>query len=280
MHVLKLLGARPVGVRELGAVLRGLDADPIATCMVAARVQRHGLNSQAIRGELWSRGSVGRSLCFSGGNLVPLWGRREDLNSFADRAVREPRRCSAVVGRAELAIPLWEQLAPEWGEPREIRPDQPLLAHTGPLRVEPDLRVRQVRRDELEPYLSAAIAMFVEEVGVDPCANDGGAGYRDRIRALIASGAAWARFENGEVVFKAEIGAQSKGVSQINGVWVRPERRGGGLGTAGTATLVRAIAREGRIPSLYVNAFNHAARRSYEKIGFTQVATFSTILID
>ncbi|WP_024796730.1 GNAT family N-acetyltransferase [Tomitella biformata] len=278
--MLKLLGARPVGPWELTAVLRGLDTDPIATCMVAARVQRHGLSPTAIRGELWSRGAVGRSLCFSGGNLVPLWGKREDLHTFADRALRHPRRCSAIVGRTELAIPLWEQLASEWGPPREVRPEQPLLALSGPPRIEPDLRVRQVRAAELEPYLAAATAMFIEEVGVDPRAHDGGAAYRDRIRGIIASGAAWARFEDGEVVFKAEIGAQSDQVSQINGVWVSPQLRGGGLGTAGTATIAQAIQREGRVPSLYVNAYNHAARRSYEKIGFTQVATFSTILID
>ena len=278
--MLKLLGARPVGPWDLAAVLRGLDSDPIASCMVAARVQRHGLDPQLIRGELWSRGAVARSLCFSGGNLVPLWGKREDLHSFADRALRQPRHCSAVVGRSELALPLWEQLASEWGEPREVRPDQPLLALTGPSRVEPDLRVRPVRMSELEPYLTAATAMFIEEVGFDPRARDGGVAYRDRVRAIIASGGAWARFDDGEVVFKAEVGAKSNSVSQINGVWVSPERRGAGLGTAGTATVTRAIEREGRVPSLYVNAFNHVARRSYEKIGFTQVATFSTILID
>lgn len=278
--MLKLLGARPVGGWELAAVLRGLDADPIASCMVAARVQRHGLNPRAIRGELWSRGTVARSLCFSGGNLVPLWGRREDLNFFADRVMRQPRKCSAVVGRAELALPLWDELASEWGAPREVRAEQPLLALAEPSLVSPDLRVRQVRPGELEPYLAAATAMFIEEVGVDPRAHDGGAAYRDRIRGIIASGAAWARFEDGEVVFKAEIGARSDRVSQINGVWVSPHRRGEGLGTAGTATISQAIAREGRVPSLYVNSYNLAARRSYEKIGFRQVAMFATILID
>jgi predicted GNAT family acetyltransferase len=30
--------------------------------------------------------------------------------------------------------------------------------------------------------------------------------------------------------------------------------------------------------SLYVNAFNEAARRSYERVGFRQVGTFATVL--
>ena len=34
----------------------------------------------------------------------------------------------------------------------------------------------------------------------------------------------------------------------------------------------------GRVSSLYVNGFNHPARRAYEKVGFTQIASFATVL--
>ena len=67
--------------------------------------------------------------------------------------------------------------------------------------------------------------------------GDGGRGYRRRVAGLIAAGRAWARFERGQVVFKAEVGSQSPAVGQIQGVWVHPDWRGRGLGTAGTATL-------------------------------------------
>ena len=32
------------------------------------------------------------------------------------------------------------------------------------------------------------------------------------------------------------------------------------------------------VVSLYVNAFNHSARRVYEKVGFIQEATYATVL--
>ena len=41
-----------------------------------------------------------------------------------------------------------------------------------------------------------------------------------------------------------------------------------------------AVLRGGRIASLYVNGFNHIARATYARIGFTQVGTFATILLD
>jgi len=143
-----------------------------------------------------------------------------------------------------------------------------------------DPAVRQVRVDELDAYLVAAIDMFIDEVGIDPRIGDGGRGYRRRVAGLIAAGRAWARFERGEVVFKAEVGSQSPAVGQIQGVWVHPDCRGRGLGTAGTATLASAVVRSGRIESLYVNDFNTVARATYARIGFKQVGTFATVLLD
>jgi predicted GNAT family acetyltransferase len=143
-----------------------------------------------------------------------------------------------------------------------------------------DPAVRPVRMEELDTYLVAAIDMFIGEVGVDPRLGDGGRGYRRRIASLIAAGRAWARFERGEVVFKAEVGSQSPAVGQIQGVWVHPDWRGHGLGTTGTAALAAAVVASGRIASLYVNSYNTVARATYARIGFEQVGTFATVLLD
>jgi predicted GNAT family acetyltransferase len=174
---------------------------------------------------------------------------------------------------------LWDELADSWGPAREVRPEQPLLAMGGLPDVPPDPLVRPVRPDELDRYLPAAIAMFTEEVGIDPTIGDGGAGYRARVAELIACGRAFARFEGGEVVFKAEIGALSRRVGQLQGVWVHPSRRGQGLGAIGTAAVVeRLVAGMGRTASLYVNSFNLPARAMYRRIGFRQVGTYATVL--
>jgi len=66
-----------------------------------------------------------------------------------------------------------------------------------------------VRPGELDLLLPACVAMFTEEVGISPMAADGGALYRARVRELIESRRAYARIEDGEVLFKAEVGAAS-----------------------------------------------------------------------
>ena len=214
-----------------------LDADPVATCMVAARVELAGLDPWRLGGEMWAFGSRLDGLCFSGANLVPLHGTKQALRSFADRARRNGRGCSSIVGRAELVLPLWHDLSGHWSRPREVRADQPLMVLAGPPSIAPDPHVRPVRIEELDRYLPAAVAMFTEEVGVDPRLGDGGVGYRARVAELVQAGRAFARFEGDEVVFKAEIGALSRQVGQIQGVWVHPDRRGHGLGTIGTAAV-------------------------------------------
>jgi predicted GNAT family acetyltransferase len=146
--------------------------------------------------------------------------------------------------------------------------------------ITPDPEVRPVRPDEIDVYFPAAVAMFREEVGIDPRLGDGGAGYRARVTELIASGRAFARFEEGEVVFKAEIGALSESVGQIQGVWVHPRYRGRGLGAAGTAAVSDRLVRGlGRIASLYVNSYNTPALAAYRRVGFRQVGRYATVLL-
>lgn len=277
----RLVGERRVSVvRDPAAVWRVFDDDPVGCCMVAARVADHGIDPNSIGGELWTVRGAEESLCFAGANLIPLRGGPADMDAFADEVMSGTRRCSSLVGRANLVMPMWERLESAWGPARDVRDHQPLLALSKHPDCDIDPAVRQVRPDELDAYLVAAVDMFIGEVGVDPRLGDGGRGYRRRVASLIAAGRAWARFEQGKVVFKAEVGSQSPGVGQIQGVWVHPEWRGLGLGTAGTATVAAVIVGSGRIASLYVNSFNTVARAAYARVGFSEVGTFATVLLD
>lgn len=278
--MLGVLRDRPIGARDASAVARALDADPVSTAMVAARVEAYGLSPRLLGGDLWTASRPEETLCFSGANLMPLSGAPAHLDRYADWALSRRRNCTSVAGPADLALGLWDRVSPEWGPAREVRDNQPLLALEGMPATPIDKRVRLVTHSDLEVYFPAAVEMFIGEVGVDPRADDGGRGYRQRLAALISARRVFARFDGGRVVFKAEIGSLSRRVGQIQGVWVDPEYRGLGYGAAGTAAVAAAIARQGRISSLYVNAYNVAAREAYRSVGFHQVGTFATVLID
>jgi predicted GNAT family acetyltransferase len=261
-----------------------LATDPVAACVLAGRVESRGTGAAALGAPLWGFGT-GRELeavCLAGANLIPFavpGAERAAAAAFAERARRNGRRCSTIVGPAASVAPLWDLLAPHWGPARDHRPRQPLMAIDRPPAVAAEARVRPVRPPELETLLPAAIAMFTEEVGVSPLRVDGGAGYRARVTELVRAGHSLAWIQDDEVVFKAEIGAVSRAACQLQGVWVAPAYRGRGIGTAGTAAVVE-YARTSIAPvvSLYVNDFNRTARAAYQRVGFREVGRYASVL--
>jgi predicted GNAT family acetyltransferase len=268
--------------RDRAAVLALCDTDPVGNVFVASRVRALGLDPGRLGAQVWGYEQGGQliSACYSGANLVPVEAKTPpEIAAFADRAIRQGRRCSSVVGQADVVTQLWQHLRPYWGPAREIRPVQPLMAISGPPLVDPDESVRRVRTNEIDILMPASIAMFTEEVGVSPLAGDGGAAYRARVTELVRSGRAFARIEDGRVIFKAEVGAATPQVCQVQGVWVRPEYRGQGLAAPGMAAVViQSQATIAPVVSLYVNDFNHPARAAYLRTGFREVSRFMSVL--
>jgi predicted GNAT family acetyltransferase len=279
--VLKAAPVRVLDDRDLAAVLDVLNQDPVAHVFVQSRVEAVGLQPWRLGAEMWGHSQDGRltGLCYAGANLVPVIADDAALRAFADRARRQGRRCSSLVGPAELVGPLWALLEPAWGAARDVRPCQPLLLADREPEVAPDPAVRRVRPEELDILLPASIAMFTEEVGVSPVAADGGNLYRTRVAELLHAQRSFARIEDGQVIFKAEVGAATNAACQIQGVWVAPALRGRGLSVGGMAAVVVACQRDNApAVSLYVNDFNAPARRAYERVGFREVGTFMSVL--
>jgi uncharacterized protein len=267
--------------RDRDAVLAICDRDPVTNVFVSSRVRALGLEPSRLGAQMWGHGTAGqlRSLCYSGANLVPVAATPDAVVAFADKALRQGRRCSSVVGSADEVQALWNLLRPRWGPARDVRPVQPLMVIAGPPQVPPDPLVRRVRLNELDVLWPASVAMFTEEVGVSPTAGDGGASYRARLEQLIRGGRAFARIEDGQVIFKAEIGAVTPQACQVQGVWVRPEFRGQGLAAPGMASVVVEAARSiAPLVSLYVNDYNMPARAAYRRAGFTETGRFMSVL--
>lgn len=271
-------GARQLGRSASGTVARVLRADPVGCCLVDARFELAGMDRQLLGGAFWGVDGGRAALCFVGANLVPLSGSGSALDQLADALGRRGRSCASLVGRSDRTLALWERLAAYWGPAREVRGDQPLLACPDPPACPVDPAVLPVGEDRLDDYYPAAVAMFTEEVGVDPTIGDAGRGYRARVAGLLSAGRAYARFDGRDVVFKAEIGALSSRVALIQGVWVHPDLRGRGLAAPATAAVVLAARRMGRLPSLYVNAHNDPARAAYRRVGFQRAGSFASVL--
>ena len=255
--------------------------DTRTNVFVAARILEGGLATfpGAVLG--YAEGSGLQAICWVSANLVPVGCDGPALAAFATTMRRWRHHCSSVFGPSDTVLPLWEALRPTWGEPRAVRAHQPMLATAGPLSSDTpqDPRVRLARFDEVDLVMPAAASMFTEEIGYPPYRGSGQL-YRQGVASLIRQGHTFVRVDDGEVVFKADIGSVAFGVAQVQGVWVAPRWRGQGLAVPAMAAVVEQVRAEiAAVVTLYVNDFNTPARATYARVGFTDIGSFATVLI-
>jgi predicted GNAT family acetyltransferase len=274
-------GVRVLSSADLGAFLSLAAHDPVTNVFAIHRAQTTNLEPRWLGGEMWGRFEDGELIaaCHVAANLVPVEADPEDAVAFAERALARRRTASTIVGPQEAVRPFWERVAPDWGRPREVRWDQRHLEISGPPAVAPDPAVRASVRSDIGLLYPACVAMYTEEVGISPEVGGGADLYRARVLQLVNRGWSFARYDDGRLVFKAEVACATQDAAQIQGVWVPPELRGQGLATAGMAAVVAHVrATVAPTVSLYVNDWNHAARAVYERVGFVETNRFATVM--
>ncbi|MCW2770553.1 MAG: family N-acetyltransferase [Aeromicrobium sp.] len=272
---------RALTPRDLPELHVLLDRDPLVNLFVRNRVDATRLQTRWLGGQVWGyfEDDVLVSACHAGANVVPVQATPRAIEAFAEQAISDNVRPSSIVGPRESVLPLWRLLEPRWGPARSPRLDQPFMVLDHDSRLRPDPRVRRVLIDEFDTVYPACVAMFTEEVGVDPEVGNR-SGYRARVAQLISQGWSFAIVEDDQVVFKAEVGAATTQACQLQGVYVHPDLRGQGLAASALAGVVKLV-RETVAPvvTLYVNDHNTAARRAYERVGFEHTTTFASILL-
>lgn len=160
----------------------------------------------------------------------------------------------------------------------EVRSRQPLLTIYGGPAIEANPLLTFGTMTDFERILPACAAMFEEEVGYSPFLG-GHDFYSRRVAGLIRQGHSLVHIDAaGTVVFKAELGAVTQDVTQVQGVWMNPEMRGHHQSAGYMAAVVNLSRTFAPVTSLYVNYYNAKARATYERVGFEQVGTFATVL--
>ncbi len=216
--------------------------------------------------------------CWAGANLVPVQLDPELAGVVALAAQRSGRRYASIFGPAETVLAMYAALEQSGQRAHEVRDQQPLMTIAGPPSVRPEPALGFGRLEDFDRILPACAAMFEEEVGYSPFLG-GREYYSHRVKGLIRQGHSLVHLgPDKAVVFKAELGAVTPDVTQIQGVWMNPAFRGQGLSAGYMAAAVVLAQTVAPVTSLYVNGFNTRARATYERVGFRQVGTFATVL--
>lgn len=265
---------RPLAPDDVASALVITGRRPYSHCFLTALLERHSLTDLV---GVFDAGEL-RVVASVAGNCVTTDLDVRSAYEFADFLADAGRRAASLVGRSPDVELLWDALAGRWGRPRAVREAQPLMVLAQAPVIVADPQVRRSLPEELDMVLPACIEMFTHEVGVSPVAHGMASAYRRRIEDNIASGRSFIRRDGAQLAFKAEIGAISSAACQVQGVWVRPDLRGHGLAAPAVAAVaIEAMRSIAPAVELYVNDFNTAARKTYERVGFEQVDTFRTV---
>ncbi|MBA3441217.1 MAG: GNAT family N-acetyltransferase [Pyrinomonadaceae bacterium] len=146
----------------------------------------------------------------------------------------------------------------------------------GVLKGVPGLRLATL--DDLPEIISANAEIAFADTGVNPLEKDP-VGFHKRMSRRIDGGRMWVFSEEGRLIFKADVVADTPEAVYLEGIYVNPHERGKGWGTRCLSQLTRHLLAQRVSAYLLVNEENTAAQRLYHKAGYKQCSRYHLILV-
>jgi hypothetical protein len=129
---------------------------------------------------------------------------------------------------------------------------------------------------ELEEIAGAHAAIAMMESDVDPMERDR-EGFLKRTARRIEQGRTFVVYENGKLIFKADIVAETEDVIYLEGVYVAPDYRGQGLGSKCLSSLTLHLLRRAKTICLLSNINYIDAHLSYLRAGYRNTDSCTTL---
>lgn len=138
--------------------------------------------------------------------------------------------------------------------------------------------VRLAEASELEQIAEAHDFVAFNESGVSPLAKDR-EGFLKRCLKRIEKKRTFVAFDDGKLVFKADIAAETSDVVYLEGIYVAPEYRGKNVGSECLAKLSLALLNRAQHICLLSNVDFAGAHRSFLRAGFKNTERCQTIFV-
>ena len=259
------------------ALVAKLSPESLTNVIMAGLISDNGLASPLNRG------------CFYGcynheGKLegIALIGHTVLFDAFSPEAIQAfatYARASSphlLMGESKSVRQFWNHYKQPECSPRHLCPIRFLQAF-GPFPcVEPAPALRLATPDDLELLVLAQAEMSLNTSGVDPTKKDP-AGFRERYLRRITHGRVWVLIANGKLIFKADVLAETKHATYLEGVYVSPEHRRLGVGSRCVNELGSILLRRSRAIYLFVENQHPTTQTFYEKLGFVVAGQYDLL---
>jgi uncharacterized protein len=261
-------------------VLTFLAERPLHTVFMASLIRDNGLVSSLNRGTFYAcRNEQGQleGVALIGHATLTETRSEAALQAFA-RLAQDCPRAHVIMGEQERIERFWSYYS-ESGQTPRLLCRELLFEQRWPVQVREGVSgLRLATLDDLELVMPVQAEMAFEESGVNPMETDA-VGFRLRCARRIEQGRVWVWVESGQLIFKADIIAETPEVSYIEGVYVNPSERGRGYGLRCISQLGRTLlARTGSV-CLLVNEQNQEAQAFYRKAGYKLRSCYDTIFL-
>jgi len=154
-----------------------------------------------------------------------------------------------------------------------------LFEHRGPVKpLEAVKGLRQATLGDLSLVMSVNAGLAAEECGVNPLERDA-LGFRQRTARRIEQGRVWVWAQEGQLIFKADIVADTPAAVYLEGVYVHPQERRKGYGLRCMTQLSRCLLARTEVVCLIVNEVKTEAQAFYRRAGYKHTSDYDTIYL-
>ena len=259
-------------------ILSALSRNSLTNVIMAGFICDNGFNSPLNRGRFYACRDERNSV-----EGVALIGHTILFEAFSDRAIESfaalARRDSThhlLMGEHNAVERFWSYYSSKDQAPRLVCPIL-FLERREPFAERSEVSgLRVATRDDLEHVVQAQAAMAFEISGVDPLKKDP-AGFRERYLRRIEKKRVWVLIEDGQLVFKTDILADTPEANYIEGVYVRPEDRGKGLGRRCLTELGRILLKRTKALYLFVENESTQTKLFYMNLGFNVAGQYDLL---
>ena len=261
-------------------VLAFLAERPVHTVCIAGFIRDNGLVSPHNRGTFYGcRNSEGRL------EGVALIGHATLIEARTARAMEEfglvaqgYQRTHIILGEKDKVEQFWNYYADE-GQEMRLACRELLFELRYAMQVRAAVEgLRRATLEDLDKIAPVQASMAEEESGTNPLEVDP-EGFRARCARRIEMGRVWLMEEDGRLVFKADIQADTPDVVYLEGVWVNPSERGKGIGRQCLRQLCQDLLVRTKSVCVLVNEENHRAHTFYRMCNFKMRGVYDSIFL-
>ena len=262
-------------------VLSFLNNRPGHTVVMTSFVRDNGIESEDNRGVFYGyRNDAGmlEGVALIGHTTLVETRSDSALKAFALAARTSEIPIHIMMADGEKIKIFWKYFAGDNRQPR-LSSTELLFELNFPFPV-PQCKwnIRLAVADELEQIAAAHAEVAFVESGVDPLIKDR-TGFLKRTLKRIEQKRTFVVFENGNLIFKADVVAETDDVYYLEGIYTSPEMRGKGIGAQCLAKLsMKLLCLKQHICLLSNRDFKYA-HRSYEKAGYKNTDSCTTIFV-